>query len=192
MAVWRSAKQPPTPPTFWALAREGVKLVIALAVAAAFFEFFRRGGDLTETHPKQSAFVDERTLDPTQVALCGLPSEDGKPVEIEMVYSDDMRAWIDDAATDFLHRCPNLQVKVTPLPDIAAADQLAANKLHPVVWAPSDEMAVRYLDHEWRQRGQTPPFDINASVSLAESPLVLLLWQDRDRLLKALFTGERN
>jgi hypothetical protein len=192
MAVWRSTKQPPATPTWSALLREAGKLVIAIALVVAFLDFFRRGGDLTETHPRHSDFVDERTLAPEQVSLCGLPSEDGKPIEIEMVYSDDMRAWIDDAATDFLHRCPNLQVKVTPLPDIAAADQLAADKLHPVVWAPSDDMAVRYLDHRWRQRGVAPPFDAHAGVSLAESPLVILLWQDRDRLLKALFDGERS
>lgn len=192
MAVRRSAKQPPAPPTFSALAREGVKLALALALAAAFLEFFRRGGDLTDTRPRHSEFVDDHTLDPAQVALCGLPSADGRPVEIEMVYSDDMRAWIDDAATDFLHRCPNLQVKVAPLPDLAAADQLAAGQLHPVVWTPSDDMAVRYLDHKWRQRGQAPPFDLHASVSLAESPLVILLWQDRDRLLQALFSSEHN
>lgn len=186
----RSTKPPPAPPSWWTLVREAGRLAIAIALALAFFEFFRRGGDLTDTHPHASDFVDERTLAPDQVALCGLPSTDGRPVQIEMVYSDDMRTWIEDAATDFLHRCPNLQVKTTPLPDIAAADQLAADKLHPVVWAPSDEMAARYLDHRWRQRGGPPPFDVNAGVSLAESPLVILLWQDRDRLLKALFAGD--
>jgi hypothetical protein len=109
-----------------------------------------------------------------------------------MVYSDDMRPWIEAAADAFAQRCPDIEVVLVATPDLKAADAIFERELTPVVWAPTDEMSLRYLSYRWDQRGGPPAFDPAASTSLVESPLVLLIWQDRLRLLSALLREERS
>lgn len=157
-----------------------------IAAVIALIGFFMRGGDLAETRPKRSELTDSRSATRAQLELCGPPSRDNHPVAVEMVYSDDMRPWIELATDVFSHRCPNIQIKLTAAPDIEAADAIFAGQMKPVLWAPTDEMALRYLEQRWKQRGGTIPFQAGGSKSLVESPLVLLIWQDRLRLLSAL------
>lgn len=187
-------KQPqpaqPSQPSGWSLALAGGKLLCLILVAAGMIYFFTRGGDLAPTRPKRSELVDTRAVTKARVDFCGLPGDGPRPVAFEMVYSDEMRPWIEMASDEFLQRCPNLQVKLRAVPDIEAADAIVSGELKPVLWAPTDDLALQYLTYRWKQRGGKLPFKVGASVSLVESPLVLMIWQDRLRLLSALLRAE--
>jgi Bacterial extracellular solute-binding protein len=168
------------------IAVESLKVLCLAAVAVGIIYFFFRGGDFTTLNPAPPELIDTRTSASDRIEICGPPTNATRAVAIEMVYGDDMRPWIEAANDAFLHLCPDIQVKITAVPDIAAADAIFAGELKPVLWAPTDELSVRYLEHRWKQRKDALPFRADRSTSLVESPLVVLIWQDRLRLLSGL------
>ena len=171
---------------------EGIKLLCVVLAAIGLGYYLGRGGDLAETQPKRSALVHIQGLAKAQMDFCGPPAAGVGAVSFEMVYGEEMRPWMEAASDVFLRRCPNIQVKARAVPDIEAADAILAGRLKPTLWAPSDELSLHYLAHGWKQRGGEPPFRGETGTSLVESPLVLLIWQDRLRLLSALLRRERS
>lgn len=191
--VWPfKSRKPDLPPPSSRILLEITKVLVLVGILAALVYFFRRGGNFIKTPPGHSELVDTHNVTSEQIALCGQPTKDARPIVVEMVYSDDMRAWIDVATDTFMHRCPNIQIKTRALPDIDAADAILSGQLKPSIWAPTDELSLRYLDSRFRQRKGTIPFSLTSKTSLVESPLVLLIWQDRLRLLSAMLREERS
>lgn len=113
---------------------------------------------------------------------CGPPATRDGPIVVEMVYSEEKRAWIEDAAERFVRLCPNIQVRLTAMPDLDSSDAILAGTLHPTIWAPSDELVVRSLEANWR-RSSTAPLFAGESTSLVRTPLVVVTWVDRLRVL---------
>ena len=119
-------------------------------------------------------------------ADCGALMVGGRLTVVEMLYSDEKQAWIEQAAELFSRRCPNIQVRLTAMDDFAAAHAIVTGTVRPTVWAPTDEIVVTSLVDRWAAVSTDPLFAADEPLSLVRSPLVLLLWDDRLRVLAAI------
>lgn len=139
-------------------------------------------------HVETALIVDVKTTTSTQTDICGPPTKDGRPVVISMLYGDDKRAWVEQAANRFARLCPTIQVKLSAMGDIESADAILDGKARPTLWAPADDFVLRYLDNRWKalHPQRKPLFDIETQISLVQSPLVLLIWDDRRQVVEAV------
>ncbi len=170
--------------------RELVKLLLLLALVLALGYFLRRGGNFMRHSPPAPTLVDTHLGGEAGIGLCGDVSLGARPVAIEMLYSEDLRAWMEPAADRFARLCPNIQVRLTAMGDIEAADAILAGRIQPTIWAATDELSLRYLEGRWALHGDALPFSLAERVELVHSPLVLLIWQERLRLLSAILRTE--
>lgn len=118
---------------------------------------------------------------------CVPPSSDGRPVLIEMLYSDDKRAWMNDAADRFARLCPTIGIRLKAMGDIESADAILAGDEKPALWSPADEFVVRYLEASAKDKGRE--VHIGEQISIARSPLIVLTWQDQERVLEEITTA---
>ncbi|MDI1443596.1 substrate-binding domain-containing protein [Polyangium sp. 6x1] len=166
--------------------------MISSGLLALFAAFFARGGRLVYELPKPTRLVDVQLASGAGSELCGPAPPDGSSVIVEMVYSSDKRAWIDEAATRFAKACPKIQIKAIAEGGIEAADAMLKGEVKPTIWSPADDLVLRYLDGRWRESRGRSPFDITKQVSLARSPLVVLIWEDRLEVLEAILEKNKN
>lgn len=172
--------------------REFASMAIVVGVLAALAYAFIRD-QLTMHHAETPLIVDVKTTTPEQEALCGPNTRDGRPTAISMLYSDDKRHWIEDAAQAFSKHCPNIQVQLRAMDDVSSADAILTNVEKPTLWAPADDLVVQYLVARWnKDRPNDPPlFKPEEHTSIAASPLVLLIWRDRAQVLRRIFSARK-
>lgn len=164
---------------------------LALLVGVGYFAF--RGGDFSPAQVKQPQLFDVQvSASPGQSELCGASRPNQRPVVVEMLYSEDTRAWIEFAADRYSRLCPNIQIKPTAMEDVAAINEILSGKLHPTVWAPADELSLRYLDYRWFSQTSRHLYLLDDKRELVASPLVLLIWEDRLRVLSTILRRERS
>ncbi|XYH99318.1 substrate-binding domain-containing protein [Sorangium sp. So ce1128] len=184
-------------------AREALKSAVALGVLGALVGYLARGGNLARGMSDPPRFVDVEAFS----ADCGPRDVNGRPLIVNMVYSEDKRSWLEYAAERFARRCPNIQVKLTAMGDIESADAIIDAYLEPkskqqkdelpTLWAPADDIVVQYLAARWKQRSSEVPdagelLDGSEARSLARSPLVVLVWHDRYQVLEAILRSGRS
>ncbi|MDC3961002.1 substrate-binding domain-containing protein [Polyangium jinanense] len=167
-------------------------IVISSGLFALFATFFARGGRFVPDLPKPSRLVDMKVVNEASTETCGLAPHDGHPVIVEMLYSSDKQAWIDEAATRFAKICPKIQIKAIAAGGIEGADSILKGEVKPTIWSPADDLVVRYLDGRWRESHGRSPIDITKQVSLARSPLVILIWEDRLEVLEAILEKSKS
>ena len=175
---------------------EVASLVLVVAAIGGLVYSFIRSQKLMH-HAETALIVDVETTTTTQTDLCGPPTKDGRPVVISMLYSSDKQPWVELGANRFARLCPNIQVKLIHMGDIESADAILAGQEVPTLWAPADDLVLRYLDVRWRaEKGNGRPlFDITQPVSLVQSPLVVLIWEDRLQVVNSVMaarSGERD
>jgi hypothetical protein len=167
------------------LGREAARTAFALGLLGALGAFLARSSNPVGL-PVSARLVDTRRSTGAVLDLCGPPATDGRPVVVDMLYSADKQGWIEYAANRFARRCPNIQLKLTARGDIEAADAMLAGEPPPSVWAPADNLVVRYLEAHWKKEPLEPLRRGDAAVSLVRSPLVILIWEDRLRVFEAI------
>lgn len=185
----KSKSRGPDPPSLWL----GVlRLVLGLSILGLSVYMLARGGNFARARPlgPPPRIVDMALVSGVRRDICGLPPADGQPVVIDMVYSNDKSAWIGEASNRFSRLCTNIQVRTWPMGDVESADAILDGEVKPTLWSPADDLVLQYLDHRWRERAGTPPFDISKQTSLAKSPLVVLIWEDRLRVVEAILARQ--
>lgn len=165
------------------LGRELFRLLLALCCLFLIGYFFSRAGNFATKRSEQSLLIDFKPATDSNLNLCGLPAQNGRAVIVQMVYSKDKQSWIEFAASRFAALCPNIQVKVTAMEDLEAVSAMLAGEISPALWAPIDDMAIGYLQHRAKSQPDPAKWSITERHSLAQSPLVLLIWQDRLQVL---------
>jgi hypothetical protein len=168
------------------------RVVIVFAVLFLIGYFFSRGGNFAKTSPTSPVLVDARPNFAAQRALCGVPSPTARPVPIVVLYSEDQRQWIEYAANRFARLCPNIQVKLTAMEDLAAVSALLAGGLRPTIWAPTDDLALQLLASGAQKAGQQAAWKIEERQELVHSPQVLLIWQDRLDVLSTVLREQQS
>nr|QDA77048.1 hypothetical protein [Jahnella sp. MSr9139] len=187
--MWRSSKeteQAEPKEAHESLGREVLKLVAPLALLGCGVFYLAYGLNRIPAPFPPPRLVDVKMMTTTSRDICGEPPKDGFPVMISMLYSDDKQSWVLHAAERFAQTCPNIQVKLISMGSIKAADAILNGQVDPTLWAPADELLLHYLDHRWKERSSEVLFNIDAQVSLAISPLVAVMWEDRYRVLNEI------
>ena len=161
-------------------------LLGALAFLAGLTYFVARGGNFVRGVPSGSQLVDYKHTSTELLELCGLPSSSGHPTVIEMVYSLGKAGWIEQAADRFARLCPNIQVVLVPMADLGATSAILTGEMHPTIWSPANELSISHLEYRSSQRPAKRPYQVIERTELASSPLVLLIWEDRLRVLAAI------
>jgi Bacterial extracellular solute-binding protein len=172
----------------WPLVRS---LLAAVGLLGLCVYFLARGGRRVRDLPAPSRLVDVSLVSGDRGAVCGPPSADGRPVVVDMLYSDDKRAWLEDAANRFSRLCPNIQVMLSPMGDIESADAILDGDVKPTLWSPADDLILRYMADHWKERRGASPFDLDKQTSIARSPLVILIWEDRSAVVRAILASRR-
>ena len=130
--------------------------------------------------------VDSRASTQLPQRFCGVAEPSGRAVPIEMVYSEDKREWIEHAAARFAKLCPNIQVKLRAMEDFSALSAMLDGELHPTIWAPTDELSLRYFQYQAERQKRADGWQIIRRQELVRSPQVLLIWQDRLDVLSSV------
>lgn len=171
-------------PNVW---REFASMAVIVGLLGAVAYAFVRD-QLQMHHAETPLIVDVKTTTSEQEAFCGPNTRDGRPTPISMLYSDDKQPWIEETAQVFSKLCPNIQVKLTPMDDVSSADAILAGNEKPTLWAPADNLIVEYLDARWQKERSSDPrmFEEKGRLSIAASPLVLLIWRDRAQVLNRI------
>lgn len=177
-------------PQAWPVARQLLIFLSALAFLVGLVYFVARGGNFAHSVPSRSQLVDYKRTSPELLELCGLPSSDGHPTVIEMVYSLGKASWIELAAERFSRLCPSIQVTLVPMADLAATSALLSGEIHPTIWSPANDLSLTHLDYRSNQLPEKPRWHILEKTELVHSPLVLLIWDDRQRVLSAILRKE--
>lgn len=141
--------------------------------------------------PPTPPLLYTQTSSKEYVERCGAPTPDGRPIRIAMLFSDDKQAWIEDAADRFSRICSNIQIELFPMSDIEAAHALAEGRLRPMLWSPSDEIFLRYVDHRSRMNSGKPLLLMNTRRSLLKTPVVWMIWESRYRTLEKILSRSR-
>ncbi len=159
------------------------KLALSLLVLLLLGYFLARGGNFAKSGPDQATrpavLVDSRPSASSLESICGVADSSGRAVPVAMLYSEDKRGWLEYAASRFAKLCPNIQIKLQAMEDFSALSGMLAGDLHPIIWAPTDELAMRALADQAARMQRGSEFQIVKNQQLVRSPQVLLIWQDR-------------
>lgn len=174
------------PPRMMVL-REFFSVAIVVAMLCFLAWAFIRD-QLAMHHGETPLIVDVKTTTGAWEKICGPNTRDGHPTAITMLYSDDKQAWIERAAQEFSKLCPNVQVKLKAMDDVSSADAIVADVEHPNLWAPADDLVLHYLDARWKKEhpDRKALFRVEDQITLAASPLVLLIWHERAQVMRRI------
>jgi len=179
--------KPSDPANTTSLVKGLLGVVVSLVGLSYSAYFLSHGGNFARKLRVESRVIDVKDVSGESLETCGPPPADLHPVVVDMVYSEDKKKWIDVAADRFSKLCHYIQVKTRAMPDIDSADAILAREVKPTLWSPAGRLIVRYLDYRWKQRTGKSPFPSAEHQSLAKSPLVGLLWEDRRRVIERLY-----
>lgn len=165
-------------------------ILIALLTALGFF--VSRGGQVGRRPTSGHALVSEYTSTPEFLRLCGPLAGDKRPVIVDMIISDDKHDWLEPAAREFGHLCPNIQIKLTHGSSLDVAESIAYGRLHALMWSPSSSTALRYHDYlRQKSTGAAPPRR-GPLPSLVRSPIIWLTTIRRYRVLRQILDAQRS
>ncbi|MEM9459459.1 MAG: hypothetical protein AAGF11_35095 [Myxococcota bacterium] len=105
-------------------------------------------------------------------------------VVVTVVHDPQKEEWIKEGSEDYMHACPNTQVRMIMRPDLRAINEIESGQLKPTLWAPSDQLFASNLEEHWQLAHPDTPLEYGPS--LLYSPLVVVLWTDRVEALEQL------
>jgi hypothetical protein len=75
--------------------------------------------------------------------------------------------------------------------DLGSADAILTGEQNPTLWAPADDLVVRYLDARRKKEkpNEKPYFEPSQAISIAASPVVVLMWEDRMQVLNRILAN---
>lgn len=160
--------------------RHVFQYAVLIALLGVLTVFVSGRGQLVPQPVSGSNLVYEYTSTPKFLKLCGTIAADKRPVLLSMVYSSDKREWLETAAQQFGHLCPNIQLQLTAMNSFETADGIVSGRLRPILWSPSSGTALRYLDYRWHQAHPgASPIPAGPFPSLVRSPLIWLMADSR-------------
>lgn len=170
----------------------GGKLLViglfVLSVLAVFgFLLLKNEEPKLQGEPSAQAMADS----PTPSAAPGaLPRRDA--VRLLFVYSTEKKAWLEQAVAAFEAEHPGVDVELVGQGSMESVQAIVSGKQKPTLWSPADDTALELMSADWRNAN---PNDIVARSGpdvpepLVLSPLVLVAWEERGKLLDPSGSG---
>ncbi len=165
-------------------------LLVSISTVAGIVYFVVSGGNFhAEAPSKSSELFEFKGTAAATFDLCGPPRT--PPTVVTMVHSEDLQGWLNVAATQFARLCPHIQVKLTAREDMKTMQGLLSGELQPNIWAPADELMLQYYEQlRSTESVRQAPALLGGRHELAVSPIVLLIWEDRLRVLSTILREE--
>lgn len=161
------------------------------AMVGVIAAFMALGGNMVDAIPPAAEFAEVRDELGDAPLECGPPGPLGQPHLVEVVHSFDQGPWLSHAADAFMEQCPNVQLRLTAGDDFEVANAILRGELRPTLWAPAEELSLRYLEIRWREQSHELLFRIDERRPLVRSPLVALLHEEQFRTLRAIREADR-
>lgn len=127
----------------------------------------------------------------------GLPDSGEAPeavTEISFLYSTEKKEWVEAAAKGFQKEHPDIRVTLVGKGSLEAAQAILHGKETPTVWSPADSAVLRMLESDWAtepSRGPLFATDPDAAPQpLVITPLVFVVWEDREAVLRKAGDGK--
>jgi hypothetical protein len=114
-------------------------------------------------------------------------------IRLPVVYSTEQEAWLKAAVADFATsgstvRGAPIDIVLQGIDAQQARQGIVDGSLRPVAWIPSSTAAIELLQAEVAARGEPPLIAATGDDiprSIAQSPIVVVMWEDRVAALKA-------
>jgi len=121
----------------------------------------------------------------TEVTAHAEAAPAGGPVELQVLYSTEMAAWLRASVSDFERAHPDVRVRLQGMGTVDAVRAIADGRVRPTLWIPADTLAADLLDREWRAaHGDAIVTRDDAwPRPLALTPMVFVVWESRARAL---------
>src|SRR5262249_3608742 len=113
-------------------------------------------------------------------------------VKIDFLYTTEKEAWLKAAVEEFQKQQPDILVNLQPTGSIESVRTLSEGTAKPTIWSPADEAAINLLETEWtlaRGRSLVEKKGDLAPQPLVLTPLVVIAWEERAKLLSARGEG---
>jgi hypothetical protein len=114
------------------------------------------------------------------------PSPRGPVTKITVVYGTEKQDWMNAVVDGFRTAHPDVEVELVGRGSLESAQAILEGKLQPTVWIPSDSLAIKLLDDDWRTKTGGPMFASDGPLApqpVLLTPLVLVAWEDRAKVL---------
>jgi ABC-type Fe3+ transport system substrate-binding protein len=162
-----------------ALTRGGRLAIFLAGLCLIGYSLYRYGGSLAR--PVDSSASPAATAE-----------RKGVSVRITLTYSTEKEKWLKDAVEQFARRRPEIGVELHGMGSVDSIRAIAEGKEKPTAWCPADEIAMNLLDTEWSlQKGSSivaREGDL-APQPLVVTPLVMIVWEERAKVLAAAAKG---
>jgi ABC-type Fe3+ transport system substrate-binding protein len=133
----------------------------------------------------------KRPVDPS-ASPAAAPERKGVTVRITLCYGTEKEKWLKAAVEEFARKRPEIGVELHGMGTVDSIRAIADGKEKPTAWSPADEIALNLLDTEWSlQKGSTivaREGDL-APQPLVVTPLVMIAWEERAKVLAAAAKG---
>ncbi len=110
----------------------------------------------------------------------------GSVTEITMTYSSEKKEWLELAAADFRKEHPEIKLDLVPKGSLDAALAILDDKDRPTIFSPADSLILNLLVSDWKMKGRSSLVGTSGKdepQSLMITPLVLVIWEDREHVL---------
>jgi ABC-type Fe3+ transport system substrate-binding protein len=132
---------------------------------------------------------------PTAATVAGTaaPARSRATVEIDLLYGTEKERWLKAAVEDFQRKRPDVAVKLEGMGTLEAVRAIAEGKRTPIVFSPADDIAVSLLESEWSLAKGGGIVDRDGDLApqpLVVTPLVMIAWEDRAKVLAKAAGGD--
>lgn len=168
-------------------------MVGCVAALAVYIHFMWMRLMTPHEGPPSPLLGDTRIMQADFRERCGRPTNGDEAIVVEILHSEDIKAWIEGAADVYMARCPNTQLRLRAMDDMSAVEALVSGTEAPTLWVPASVVALRYLEDRWEDRWEhgddKTPLLVEEGDALVRSPTVLFVWEDRYQALDPLVGG---
>jgi ABC-type Fe3+ transport system substrate-binding protein len=137
-------------------------------------------------------WVPRQTAGPA-VAGSPAPERKGITVRLSLLYGTEKERWLKAAVEEFARRRPEIGVDLKGMGTVDAVRMIGEGTEKPAIWSPADEIALNLLDAEWSLAKGKALVERSGELApepLVVSPLVMIVWEDRARVLAAAAKGD--
>jgi ABC-type Fe3+ transport system substrate-binding protein len=123
-----------------------------------------------------------------------IPAPPPEKVEIDFLYSTEKKRWIEAQTTAFASTHPRISVNLIGRGSVEAKDGILSGADKPTLWSPADSLVLNLAGSDWETAKGSPLFagegTQDAPQSLVLTPIVMMIWSDRAKVLEHLGKGQ--
>jgi len=108
-------------------------------------------------------------------------------IHVSMLYSSEMKEWIEAAAAPYRKAHPDVRLILAAKSSITGGESIIEEKETPTIFCPDDSTILNLTAADWKARGRADLFAADgedAPAPLVVTPVVWVAWEDRADVLR--------